>query len=138
MHRSMDQLASMKSIVLIFSVIGLASGLFFALSPFIFGTPGPSPAFFIAPGVLGLLAAATHWRNIRRLRATAPAKARALLVANLLLLVVFSFAFFYEQNRHAGNPRLPYLLSAIALLWALPFAVNAWHLAFSSWRSNAP
>jgi hypothetical protein len=126
----------MKNVTFIFGIIGIASGLVFALGPFAFGTPGPSPAFFIAPAILGLLVAVTHWRNILRVRASAPGKARGLLVANLLLLAIFVFAFFYELHRHAGEPRLPYFLVAIALLWCLPFAVNAFYLVFSSWRSK--
>jgi hypothetical protein len=127
----------MKNIAFIFGVIGIASGLLFALGPFMLGTPGPSPAFFIAPAILGLLVAVTHWRNIRRLRASAPGKAPGLLVANLLLLAVFVFAFYYELSRHPGEPRLPYFLAAIGFFWCLPLAVNACYLVFASPRSKA-
>src|SRR5271168_291354 len=127
----------MKNITFIFGVIGIASGVLFALGPFLFGTPGPSLASFIFPAILGFLVVATHLRNIRRLQASAPGKAQGLLTANLLLLVVFIFAFFYELSRNGGAPRLPYILVTIALLWCLPLAVNACYLAFASRRGDA-
>jgi hypothetical protein len=125
----------MKNVALIFAYIGIASGLIFALGPLVFGTPGPSPAFLIAPVTVGLLVAATHWRNIRRLRASAPGRAVGLLAANLLLLALFLVGFLYVQNRYAGSPRLTYVLVAFALLWLLPLAVNACHLVMT-FRQN--
>jgi ABC-type xylose transport system permease subunit len=128
----------MKNSALAFGYIGIASGVVFLLGPLVFGTPGPSPAFFIAPVLVGLLVAVTHWRNTRRLRASAPGRTGGLLAANLLLLAVFVIGFLYVLKRYAGSPRLTYVLAVFALLWILPLAINASYLVIASRQSEIP
>jgi ABC-type xylose transport system permease subunit len=128
----------MKNTTLIFGYIGIASGVIFLLGPLVFGTPGPSPGFIIAPVTVGLLVAVTHWRNTQRLRASVRGRRAGLLAANLLLLAFFVVGFFYVLSRYAGSPRLTYVLVAFALLWILPLAINAAYLLLASRRSEMP
>ena len=128
----------MKNIALIFGYIGIASGVIFLLGPLVFGTPGPSPGFIIAPVTVGLLVAVTHWCNTRRLRASVPGRRAGLLAANLLLLAFFGVGFLYVLSRYAGSPRLTYVLVAFALLWILPLAINAADLLIASRQSEMP
>jgi ABC-type xylose transport system permease subunit len=137
-RRSKDQVAIMKIAALTFGYIGIASGVIFLLGPLLFGTPGPSPGFIIAPVTVGLLVAVTHWRNTRRLRDSVPGRRAGLLAANLLLLALFVIGFLYVLNRYAGSPRLTYVLVAFALLWILPLGINAGYLLIASRHSEMP
>lgn len=59
----------MKSVASTFSIIGIASGVLFALAPVIFGSGNVAPGSFLFPVGFGVLIMATHWLTFRRIRA---------------------------------------------------------------------
>ena len=127
----------MNTVPRMFSVLGVASGLLFAVGPFMFGVPGSSPGFVIAPIILGALLAANHWGNLRRLRNPAAKPSRGvLLTSNVLLLVFFLIGFSWLCSRYTGTGRNLYFLAGFVLLWPLPLVVNAIYLLVGSRRGH--
>jgi hypothetical protein len=118
-------MTAMRSLAVVFAVVGIVSGVLFAAAPFIFGTPTGSPASFIMPTVVGLSVVATHRLNFRKLRDPGSTYSRArLLIFNLLLLGLFIIGFLFMYRWGTNFGRMPLLMACFVLLWPLPLAVN--------------
>ena len=119
----------MKKAALIFAVIGIISGVLFALGPFVMGTPTGSLWSYLAPIIVGLLVIATHRLNLKRLRDSAQRYRRGRLLGfNLALLVFFLAGFAVLYRTGANFPSQPLWMAAFLTLWPLPLAANALYL----------
>jgi len=116
----------MRSVVSVFSVLGMVSGCAFVLGPWFFGVPGPSPGFWLMPALVGLTVAVMHWFNFKRVRSRSGHTAVAgALVANLAFLLIFSIGAIWLYRRNSAFPLFPVFAIAYALLLLVPCAVNA-------------
>jgi hypothetical protein len=119
-----------------FAVVGMVSGVLFALGPFYFGTPSLSLASFIGPVTLGYLMVATHRLNFKRLRDPYASYSRGkLLTFNLLLLVFFVIGFVAEYQLGQNFRYSPVVMAVFLLLGPLPFAVSALYLSLPGAKS---
>lgn len=115
----------MKNISRLFAVIGMISGVLFALGPFLLGTPSGSVISFLAPVLFGKLLIATHWHNFKCFRGLARSSSKTgLLTVNLLLLGFLLLAFVDLYRFGTSFPHMPLVMAAFVLLWPLPLAVN--------------
>ena len=127
-----------RRFALFFAVVGIASGILFALAPFFFGTPSGSLASFIMPGVLGCLVVATHRLNFKRLRDPyASYSRRKLLTFNLLLLAFFVLGFIEEYRFGENFRHLPAMMAVVLFLGPLPFAVSVMYLFLPGAKTKA-
>jgi hypothetical protein len=116
----------MRSVVTILSVVGIVSGFAFALGPWILGVPGPSPAFWLMPALVGLAVAVVHWFNLKRVRRRSPHTAVAgALAANLALLLFFSIGALWLYGRNSTFPMFPLVAVVYSLSLLVPFVANA-------------
>lgn len=118
-----------RRVALLFAVVGMASGVLFAIAPFYFGTPDHTVAQHVGPGVLGFFVLATQWLNVRRLRDPRARYSRAkLLTFNALLFAIFALGFIGEYTLGRNFRHSPGMMAAFLFLGVLPFAVNALYL----------
>jgi hypothetical protein len=112
-----------------FAVLGMVSGVLFAIGPFYFGTPHGSLAEHIGPGVLSLFVVVTHWLNFKRLRDPYASSPRGRLITfNILLLAFFALGFVGEYELGENFRNSPGMMAGFILLGILPFAANALYL----------
>ena len=111
----------MRLISLSLAVLGLATGLFFALGPWIFGTPMNATLSFIGPFVLGAVLCVVHWLSLRRIR-SGSGKRMGLLAGNSLLLAFMVLGGFLIHLFGIGGR---YVVSVLyVLLYLLPLTSN--------------
>lgn len=120
---------AITQVVLVFAAAGVVSGFLFAIAPFALRAQAQSLTSFIAPVVLGLLVAATHALNWKRLRDPDHRHPRGRLLGfNLALLVFFLIGFVFLYRFGKSFPHQPPLMIAFLVLWPLPLMVNAIYL----------
>jgi len=116
----------MRKAIAYLSALGIVGGALFIVGPWVFGVPGPSLRFVIAPTVLGALVMLTHWRNLKRLRSeSGHLPFIGALVANGALLGFFVIGGVWLSKRDSALPRFPIAAVLFTLLFLVPLSVNA-------------
>ena len=116
----------MRRAIVYLSALGIAGGAVFVLSPWVFGIPGPSLGFVIAPALMGAAMALTHWCNLKRVRrASGHSSFVGALAANGTLLFFFILGGMWLYERDSALPRFPIVAALFTLLCIVPCAANA-------------
>jgi len=125
----------MKRIASIFSIIGVASGVLFALGPWIFGVRDLALSNFLMPFIVGIVLMATHGLSLRRIQAGS-GKRFGLLVFNAVLLATILVGFLFVLHYPVGGDRPTLRMALLAAIFLLPLACNVLFLSFRSRQSE--
>jgi hypothetical protein len=125
----------MKRIASALALIGVASGVFIALAPWIYGAPRPAAASFVLPVLGGIVIMATHWFTFRRIQ-VGSGSLLGLLLPNVALLttLLLGLIFMPPSPGNGDAPTLKMLLQATA--YVLPFVSNILYLSFTNRSSG--
>ncbi len=126
----------MKRFASTFSVIGVASGVLFALGPWIYGNRSPAPASFLMPFMIGAVLIATHWFTFRKIQAGS-GTCLGLLLPNAVLLAVILLGFLFLPSNPASDDRPTLRMSLLAAVFLVPLASNVLYLSFRSRASGS-
>jgi hypothetical protein len=118
----------MKLIALSLAILGIVTGLFFVLGPWIFGTPTGAVSTFIGPTVVGATLCAVPWFTLQRIR-SGRGKRVGLLVWNGLALAFMMLGGVLARRYGIGGPYATTVFVFIGLLYVLPLTSNVIFLA---------
>ncbi len=118
----------MKLLALSLAVLGIVTGIFFALGPWIFGTPTGAASTFVAPSVVGAALCAVHWLTLKRIR-SGSGKRVGLLTWNALVLAFMALGIVVAHQYGIGGRYADMIFVLFILFYLVPLTSNVIFLA---------
>jgi hypothetical protein len=124
-----------KGIASALSIIGVLTGAFIVLAPWIFRGSSTATAIYLMPLIIGIVVMTIHSLSFRRIRTGAGSRF-GLLLLNVTLLALVLLASLYSPPSTASHSGTSLTMALQVAVYLLPPVSNVLYLALKSRSSG--